>query len=109
MWLAAAPWAAAWGIDSAASLVRVLAFAVFDESDSHYFEANLARHKRGESTALKRTDANFRKAHLIYSINGLVEGNLPVLTMKKGERVRWYMFSTGNDEDVHTPHWHGRP
>jgi FtsP/CotA-like multicopper oxidase with cupredoxin domain len=44
----------------------------------------------------------------MYSINGLLEGNLPMMTMKKGEHVRWYLFSNGNEEDVHTPHWHGQ-
>ena len=36
------------------------------------------------------------------------EGNLPMMTMKKGERVRWYLFANSNDDDVHTPHWHGQ-
>jgi FtsP/CotA-like multicopper oxidase with cupredoxin domain len=86
----------------------ITAFAVFDESDSRYFEGNLAKQKRPPLTDLKRTDPAFRQAYQIYSINGLVEGNLPILTIKKGERVRWYMFSTANEEDVHTPHWHGQ-
>ena len=42
------------------------------------------------------------------SINGMLEGNLPMMTMKKGERVRWYLLSNGNQDDVHTPHWHGQ-
>jgi FtsP/CotA-like multicopper oxidase with cupredoxin domain len=29
------------------------------------------------------------------------------LTMRKGERVRWYVMSGLNDFDFHTPHWHG--
>jgi hephaestin len=27
--------------------------------------------------------------------------------MRKGEHVRWYLFSGMNDFDFHTPHWHG--
>jgi manganese oxidase len=42
-----------------------------------------------------------------YAINGRVFGNLPGLTMKKGEKVRWYLLGMGNEIDVHTPHWHG--
>ena len=42
-----------------------------------------------------------------YSINGYVYGNLPGLTMKLGEKVRWYLLGMGNDLDLHTPHWHG--
>ena len=44
----------------------------------------------------------------MYSINGLIDGNLPRLTMKKGERVRWYLMSNTNDADVHAAHWHGQ-
>jgi FtsP/CotA-like multicopper oxidase with cupredoxin domain len=46
--------------------------------------------------------------NLIPSINGLVEGNLPMLTMKRGERIRWYLLTNGNEDDVHTVHWHGQ-
>ena len=42
-----------------------------------------------------------------YAINGFVFGNLPGLTMKKGQKVRWYLLGMGNEIDVHTPHWHG--
>ncbi|MFZ3213859.1 MAG: hypothetical protein WA188_20320 [Terriglobales bacterium] len=28
--------------------------------------------------------------------------------MKKGERVRWYLFASANEDDVHTVHWHGQ-
>lgn len=42
-----------------------------------------------------------------YSINGYIFGNLPGLTMKQGEKVRWYLLGMGNEIDLHTPHWHG--
>jgi FtsP/CotA-like multicopper oxidase with cupredoxin domain len=42
-----------------------------------------------------------------YAINGFVFGNLPGLTMKRGEKVRWYLLGMGNEIDLHTPHWHG--
>jgi manganese oxidase len=42
-----------------------------------------------------------------YAINGFIFGNLPGLTMKQGERVRWYLLGMGNEVDLHTPHWHG--
>jgi manganese oxidase len=44
-----------------------------------------------------------------FSINGYDHGALPLtaLTMKKGERVRWYVFASTNDFDGHAPHWHG--
>ena len=43
----------------------------------------------------------------MHSINGRSFGNLEGLTMKVGQRVRWYVFAQGGEADVHTPHWHG--
>ncbi len=45
---------------------------------------------------------------MFYAINGYVFGNLPGLTMKQGDRVRWYLMGMGNEKDIHTPHWHGK-
>jgi hypothetical protein len=42
-----------------------------------------------------------------HSINGYIFGNLPGLVMKQGAKVRWYMLGMGNEQDMHTPHWHG--
>lgn len=42
-----------------------------------------------------------------HGINGFVFGNLPILRMKNGERVRWYLVALGGEHDLHTPHWHG--
>ena len=85
----------------------VTAFAVFDETSSPYFEANSMKH-RPPTSALRKEDPAFRQPFLMYTINGLMEGNLPMLNMKRGERVRWYLFSNANEDDVHTPHWHGQ-
>ena len=43
----------------------------------------------------------------MHSINGYVFGNQPVVTMKRGQHVRWYVMSMGTEVDLHTPHWHG--
>ncbi|MEE9534426.1 MAG: multicopper oxidase domain-containing protein, partial [Acidimicrobiia bacterium] len=40
------------------------------------------------------------------SMNGLIYGHLPGLTMRVGERVRWYIMASTNFEP-HAPHWHG--
>jgi FtsP/CotA-like multicopper oxidase with cupredoxin domain len=85
----------------------ITAFAVFDETESWYFQAN-AMNRREYAQGLRFTDPAFRRQFLMYSINGLIEGNLPMLMMKKRERVRWYLFANGNEDDVHTPHWHGQ-
>ncbi|MGH7653626.1 MAG: multicopper oxidase domain-containing protein [Gemmatimonadaceae bacterium] len=44
-----------------------------------------------------------------FSMNGFIRGALPLraLTVKKGQRVRWYLFASTNDFDAHAPHWHG--
>lgn len=44
-----------------------------------------------------------------FTINGFVHGSMPLaaLTMRKGERVRWYLMASTNDFDFHAPHWHG--
>lgn len=44
-----------------------------------------------------------------FTINGFVHGSLPLaaLTMRRGERVRWYLMASTNDFDFHAPHWHG--
>lgn len=96
----------------------ITAFAVFDETESWYFEANATNKRKylpeaasrslDAAEQLKVTDPIFRKRYVLYSINGLIEGNLPVITMKKGERVRWYLLANSNEDDVHTVHWHGQ-
>ena len=48
-----------------------------------------------------------KPAGQFYAINGFIFGNLPGLTMKQGDKVRWYMLGMGNEIDLHTPHWHG--
>jgi len=48
-----------------------------------------------------------KPAGLFYAINGFIFGNLSGLTMKQGEKVRWYLLGMGNEIDLHTPHWHG--
>jgi len=85
----------------------VVAFSIFDETASWYFEANNMG-RRAYQSSVNVTDPAFRQQYLLYSMNGFIDGNLPGLTMKKGERVRWYLFANDNEEDVHTPHWHGQ-
>jgi len=53
-------------------------------------------------------------AGLFHAINGYVFGNQPLgkapgegMTVKAGQRVRWYLMGMGTEVDLHTPHWHG--
>lgn len=42
-----------------------------------------------------------------FAINGRTFGSLEGLEMNEGERVRWYLFALGSEQDFHTAHWHG--
>ncbi len=85
----------------------IAAFAVFDETLSWYFDTAILKNGR-RTFNLKLSDPVLREQMTLYSINGLIEGNLPGLTMKKGQRVRWYLMSSSNEDDVHSAHWHGQ-
>jgi len=80
-------------------------FAIFDETDSWFFEGNAGKEKR--AVRMKAVNPLLRERNLLYSINGYIEGNLPLLVMKKNEHVRWYLLSNSNEDDIHMAHWHG--
>jgi FtsP/CotA-like multicopper oxidase with cupredoxin domain len=87
----------------------VTLFTVFDENASHYLEQNVARFTgRPDRVILRLEDPEFIESNLKHSINGYVYGNVPGLTMKPGEKVRWYVLALGTEVDLHTPHWHGQ-
>ena len=80
----------------------IAAFAIFSEAESPYFDKT--RYPLNSNV----DDPIFRKLNVLYTINGLIRGNLPMMTMKKGERVRWYLLASSNEDDVHAVHWHGQ-
>jgi manganese oxidase len=87
----------------------VTIFTVFDENVSHYLEQNITRFTgRPDRVRLRLEDPEFQESNLMHAVNGYVYGNLPGLTMKSGERVRWHLISMGTEVDLHTPHWHGQ-
>lgn len=49
----------------------------------------------------------FVESNLKHSINGYLFGNMPMVTMHRGQHVRWYVMGMGTETDLHTPHWHG--
>jgi len=79
-------------------------FTVTDENASFYLESNL---KTFTSAGVDEEDEGFVESNLMHGINGFLYADLPGLTMKEGERVRWYMLAFGTEVDIHTPHWHG--
>jgi FtsP/CotA-like multicopper oxidase with cupredoxin domain len=100
----------------------VVGFMELDENNSPYFSHNYLAHALpfphtpggpappagvpvdtlfGVLTRGPATESSFRE-----TMNGLSYGNLPGLTMRVGERVRWYLMAT-TDFEFHAPHWHG--
>ena len=90
----------------------VVAFAEMDENNSVHLQHNI-RAYMGQPDSV-RIDTIFAAQGLgrygqynfKETLNGFLYGNLPVPTMRVGERVRWYLLGTTNFE-FHAPHWHG--
>ncbi len=99
----------------------VTLFMTFDENQSWFVDDNIRRFA-GDPRTTNRLDmtpsdpsghfdnllgtgmgaANFR-----FTINGYQFANMPMLTMRNHTRVRWYLATIGEADNVHTPHWHG--
>lgn len=84
----------------------VTLFNIFNENESLYLDDNLAT-LPDHGLKINREDEDFEESNLKHSINGFIFGNLPMLKMKLGEHVRWYLIGLGSESDLHTPHWHG--
>ena len=81
-------------------------FSVMDENASPYLQHNIDTFT-GDPSSVDPADADFGESNLMHGINGYVYGNLPMMRMKRGERVRFYLMGMGTEVDLHTPHWHG--
>jgi len=95
-------------------------FIVFDENTSWYLDHNIETYtsdpkgvKKLEfipadtEGTLSPTGTGFAAANFKGTINGYLFANGPMITMKKGEHVRWYLLTMGEGANFHTPHWHG--
>ncbi|MEP0547717.1 MAG: multicopper oxidase domain-containing protein [Rhodothermales bacterium] len=85
----------------------VTLFNVFDENRSWYLAENARRTIPDADLEALTEDEVFVEGNLMHAMNGFVFGNLPLLQMTEGERVRWYLVGLGTEIDIHTPHWHG--
>ena len=90
----------------------VIWFSQIHEEDSWYSNQNLPTLEKDPAlpAPLTHVSTGVVYPHFVkFSINGFSHGSMPLkaLTMRKGEHVRWYLFSGVNDFDFHTPHWHG--
>jgi FtsP/CotA-like multicopper oxidase with cupredoxin domain len=82
-------------------------FLETDESASSLFSQNLVD-PRTNPRKVSRANAMIPFADLVVNINGFTYGNLPMVILRRGERVRWYLFSSNNDGDFHAPTWQGQ-
>lgn len=98
----------------------VTLFNIFDENQSWYLDQNIRKYvvdrkglQKGESIpvgmegAFSLNGTGFGDANLKFTINGNIYGNTPMIVLKQGERVRWYLLAIGFGFNFHTPHWHG--
>lgn len=100
----------------------VALFAGFNENQSWYVHQNVDDHiSAADQKTLNKRDARLADPHMYvaftgtgfaetnfkFSVNGYLYGNGPVMTMKKGQRVRWYLLDVGDVVNFHTPHWQG--
>lgn len=89
----------------------LVTLAEFDENNSVHYATNLKTYAReADSVTMDTVFAEIAGRYSQYNfketLNGLFFGNMPMPSMRVGERVRWYVMATTNFE-IHAPHWHG--
>ncbi|MGA8762408.1 MAG: multicopper oxidase domain-containing protein, partial [Candidatus Sulfotelmatobacter sp.] len=95
-------------------------FMLFDENTSWYLDHNIqtyASDPKGvkklefvpadDTGTFSLSGTGFAAVNIKSTINGYIFGNGPMMSMKKGEHVRWYLLTMGEGFNFHTPHWHG--
>jgi manganese oxidase len=96
-------------------------YIAINENESWYLDDNIRDHTtdpkgvdKHESNPLTPAGmagtiagTGFVETNIKWSMNGFIFGNMPMMTMKKGDRVRWYVATLGDFFNAHTPHWHG--
>jgi FtsP/CotA-like multicopper oxidase with cupredoxin domain len=96
-------------------------FITLNENESLYLDENIRAHAldpngvnrmelkplTGRGMAGSILGTGFVDTNLKWSINGYLFGNMPLMTMRVGDRVRWYVATLGDFNNAHTPHWHG--
>lgn len=96
-------------------------FLMYDENESWYLDHNINTYCAEPKTVDKLENApsdidgryfvlggvGFGPANLKSAINGYLFANMPMMKMKRGERVRWYVGTLGEGFNFHSPHWHG--
>jgi FtsP/CotA-like multicopper oxidase with cupredoxin domain len=94
----------------------VALFITLNENTSWYLGDNIAKYIADPKSLVQlrpkpqwidgeAVDVGFTASNIRDAINGYLFGNVPGLTMRQGEKVRWYVIGMGNV--IHTAHWHG--
>ncbi|XP_041861138.1 ceruloplasmin [Melanotaenia boesemani] len=79
---------------------------VFDENLSWYLDENIKTFTTTPKTVNKE-DEGFMKSNKMHAINGFVYGNLPGLTMCKGDKVTWHLSGLGSETDIISLYFQG--
>jgi len=86
-------------------------YTIIDENLSWYLDENMMTYlpdfNQSNMETLKM-DEDFQMSNMKHSVNGYLFSNLPGLSMMVNEKVRWYVISIGNENDLHGTHWHGQ-
>ena len=82
-------------------------FTEMDEFSSRLMPATLADPTTNPHRFTPKSPL-FDSSNTFYSINGYSFGNMPMIDLKRGEHVRWYLMATMSDFDFHAPDWHGQ-
>jgi len=85
-----------------------LVFFIINENVSPYLERNIELFTDNDTIIVDPEDEGFIESNLMHAINGYVYGNQPMMEMNDGETIRWYLIGMGNENDMHTVHWHGQ-
>ncbi|XP_018428925.1 PREDICTED: ceruloplasmin-like, partial [Nanorana parkeri] len=84
----------------------VLMLSVIDENLSWYIDDNINSYCT-DPASVDKEDEGFTESNLKYSINGYMFGNLPGLSVCDNTYVMWYIFTVGNEIDVHSIYFYG--
>ncbi|XP_070303789.1 LOW QUALITY PROTEIN: ceruloplasmin [Salvelinus sp. IW2-2015] len=79
---------------------------VFDENLSWFLDDNINQFTKAPKTVNKE-DEDFQESNKMHSINGYMYGNLPGLTMCKGDKVSWHLSGLGSEADIHGLYFEG--
>uniref|UniRef100_A0A8C2M193 Ceruloplasmin n=1 Tax=Cricetulus griseus TaxID=10029 RepID=A0A8C2M193_CRIGR len=79
---------------------------VFDENESLLLDDNIRMFTTAPDTVDKE-DKDFQESNKMHSVNGFMYGNQPGLDMCLGDSIVWYLFSAGNEADVHGIYFSG--